>query len=124
MTNSMGPFARAHASRLRKKLVKQIRHAAKHTDERAIHDLRVAIRRFSQCLEEFHQFFPAGRTKKIRKRLKKLMHLAARTRDRDVALELIGATSPDLAADLKLEREQACRTLSRSLARRRNRELA
>ena len=63
----MDKFASAQASRLLGKLVFQVRHTAKHPNEQAIHDLRVSIRRLSQCLREFHQFFPRHETKKILK---------------------------------------------------------
>ncbi len=120
MKNAMRAFARARAAQLRKRLGKQIRHAAKHTDEDAIHDLRVAMRRLSQWLKEFQQFLPAGETKKTRKHLKKLMHLTSQARDRDIAIELLGGVSHDLTARLKHERKRACRALSRTLARRKD----
>ena len=86
----MDRFASVQASRLLGKLAFQVRHAAKHPNEEAIHDLRVSIRRLSQCLREFHQFFPRRQTKKILKQLGKVMDLAAEMRNRDVAIELIG----------------------------------
>ena len=52
-----------------------------------VHDLRVSIRRFTSCLKVYPQFFPAKESKKIRKRLKKVMKAAGEVRDRDIALE-------------------------------------
>ena len=63
--STMDQFASAQAARLLGKLAIQVRHAAKHPNEDAIHDLRVSIRRFSQCLREFRQFFTRHQTKKI-----------------------------------------------------------
>ena len=52
-----------------------------------VHELRVSIRRFMSCLKVYPQFFPAKESKKIRKRLKKVMKAAGEVRDRDIALQ-------------------------------------
>src|SRR5262245_55447147 len=88
--SAMERFAGAQAARLLGKLAIQVRHAAKHPSEEAIHDLRVSIRRFSQCLREFRQFFPRRHAHKILKQVQEVMDLAAEMRNRDVAMELIG----------------------------------
>src|SRR5215472_15194520 len=115
----MDNFAAAQAARLLGKLAFQVRHAAKHPDEEAIHDLRVSIRRLSQCLREFHQFFPRRETKKILKELGKVMDLAAEMRNRDIAVELIakegGPQEAAFLASLRAEREQMKRKLTRAL---------
>src|ERR1700688_2454022 len=107
----MDKFASGQASRLLGKLVFQVRRAAKHPDEEAIHDLRVSIRRLSQCLQEFRQFFPRHETKKILRQLGKVMDLAAEMRNRDIAIELVGepegAAQPEFLANMRREREQA-----------------
>lgn len=59
----------------------------KHAD--SVHDLRVSIRRLTQCLHAFGQFLPQGRVKKIRQNLKVTLDLASQVRNRDVALELL-----------------------------------
>jgi CHAD domain-containing protein len=112
-------FASTQALRLLGKLAFQVRHAAKHPNEEAIHDLRVSIRRFSECLREFHKFFPRRKTKGILNKLGKVMDLAAEMRNRDIAIELIRKEA-DLAesailANLRHEREQAKRELTRTL---------
>jgi CHAD domain-containing protein len=121
-------FASAQAIRLLGKLAFQVRHAAKHADKDAIHDLRVAIRRLSQCLLEFHHFFPRHATKKILKRLDKVMDLAAEIRNRDVAVELIGKGAGEaesaLVSNLRRERERARRKLTRALAQWRRRDFS
>jgi CHAD domain-containing protein len=116
MTNRIDRFAHASASRLKRKLAKQIRRAAKHPEEEAIHDLRVATRRYSQCVREFQQFFPKRRTKRILKRLGRLMDMAAELRNRDIAVQLIGASAKELSGSLLVEREQFRRKLARRLA--------
>jgi CHAD domain-containing protein len=117
MKDSIGDFAADHAARLSKKFNAEVRNTAKHPEEEPIHDLRVSIRRFSQCLSEFRQFLPRHKTKSTRKRLDKLMDLAAEMRNRDIAISLVGAEHSDLVASLGKEREQAKRKLIRALHR-------
>ena len=124
----MDRFASVQASRLLGKLAFQVRRAAKHPNEEAIHDLRVSIRRLSQCLREFHQFFPRRETKKILKQLRKVMDLGAEMRNRDIAIELIGkgGRPAELAfvQNLRREREQAKRKLTRALVQWRRRDFS
>jgi len=124
----MDQFARAQASRLLGKLAFQVRHAAKRSNEESIHDLRVSIRRLSQCLREFRQLFPRRHTKKILNQLAKVMDLAAEMRNRDVAIGLIGknqgAPEPAFLANMRREREEAKRKLTRALARWRRRDFS
>jgi CHAD domain-containing protein len=117
MKDSINRFPLACAARLRKKLRRSMRRAIKHPDEETIHVLRVSIRRLSYCLREFRQFFLPRKTKKILKRLDKMMELAGEIRNRDVAIRLIGSQDPDLAANLRREREWAKRKLTRALIR-------
>src|SRR4051812_41010903 len=97
MTDSMEDFANAHAARLFEKFSEEVKAASHDPDEKRIHDLRVCIRRLSQCLIVFEQFFRRRKTKIILKRLHGLMSLAANVRNRDIAIELIGAANPNLA---------------------------
>ncbi len=117
---AMDQFASVQVNRLLGKLVFQVRHAAKRPDEEAIHDLRVSIRRLSQCLREFRQFFPRHETKKILRQLGKVMDQAAEMRNRDIAIELMGGPEgvahSELVANLRREREQLKRKLTRTLA--------
>jgi CHAD domain-containing protein len=117
MKDSIGHFAADHAARLSKKFDAEVRNTARHPDEEPIHDLRVSIRRLSQCLSEFREFLPRHKTKAARKHLDKLMDLAAEMRNRDIAISLVGAENPDLVASLGQEREQAKRKLIRALHR-------
>jgi len=95
-----------------------LRHAAKHPDDPvAIHDLRVSIRRLTQCFRVFHA--PA---KKMRRRLHKIMEHCGAVRNCDIALELLKECglpeSPSIAL-LKESREDAARKLHRSLKKER-----
>src|SRR5258708_38073494 len=66
--------------------------AARHPeDPRANHDLRVAIRKFSQCLRTFRGLFDPQPVKKMRKRLRSLMDLCGAKRDYDVGLQVLAA---------------------------------
>ena len=79
-----------HAALLR--LSAQLRHAARHAgDPEAIHDLRVSIRRYTQCLRTFEDLFDLEALKPIRKRLRTLMTLCGETRNCDIATELLRA---------------------------------
>jgi CHAD domain-containing protein len=121
-------FASAQALRLLGKLAFQVRHAARRPNAGAIHDLRVSIRRFSQCVREFRQFFPRHQTKKILKQLERVMDLAAEMRNRDIAIEMIGGEGDSaesvFAAELREEREEAKRKLSRALVQWRRRDFS
>jgi CHAD domain-containing protein len=121
-------FAGVQATRLLGKLAFQVRHAAKNPNEEAIHDLRVSIRRLSQCLREFHQFFPRRETKKILKQLAKVMDLAAEMRNRDIAIELIGKdgrpSESGFISNLRQEREQAKQKLTKTLVQWRRRDFS
>ena len=85
---TMREYARERAALLLRRLAFQMHRAARLRDPESIHDLRVSIRRFQQCLAVFHQFFPRGQAKKIRKRLHQIMQVAGEIRNRDIALEL------------------------------------
>jgi CHAD domain-containing protein len=84
-----------------------------------VHDLRVAIRRFLSCLSVYPQFFPTKESKKIRKRLRKVMKVAGEVRDRDIALHLgkqanLPKESPVLEG-LRKQRKQASKELAEKL---------
>lgn len=70
-------------------LASQITAAAEDPGADAVHDLRVAIRRFSQSLRIFESVLPRKESRKIRKRLGGIMTLAGEIRDRDIALEFL-----------------------------------
>ncbi len=98
---TMRDYALERGALLLRRLAFQMHRAARLRDPESIHDLRVAIRRFQQCLVVFAQFFPRGRSKKIRARLHEIMQIAGEIRNRDIALELLGKSG--LPADSALE---------------------
>jgi CHAD domain-containing protein len=114
-------YAAEQTSTLLRRLAFQASLTAKLADVDAIHDLRVSIRRLSQCLRVFSQFFPRERTKKIRQRLDAVMDLASDVRNRDIALQLLAGAPPlpasTLAQVLSDERIEAERSLVNALQR-------
>ena len=123
----MQRYARQRASTLLRRLSFRMNRAARLRDADSIHDLRVAIRRFEQCLQIFHQFLPGGH-KKIRRRLRKIMELSGEIRNRDVALGLLkqaGLPSRSaLTVRLWRERREIQSRLLASLDRWGNRDLS
>jgi len=71
------------------KLAYQLHSAARHPNADAVHDLRVAMRRFAQSVEVFSSVLPRSDQKKIRKKLKRMMEITAAIRDRDITLEFL-----------------------------------
>jgi CHAD domain-containing protein len=90
---SGGPGMREYAldqmNRLLTRLAFQVHRASKVPGPEQIHDVRVSIRRFSQGLLLFADFFPPGDAKKITRRLKRMLRLTSQLRDRDIALEFL-----------------------------------
>ena len=110
------PFAVAQATRLLERLAFQINGAVHSPHAIAIHDLRVAIRRFSQVLSTCKSCFPPRPVRKMRRRLKPIMTLAGEVRDTDVALQLVAAAgASSLEAKLRARRKTAAKTLLASL---------
>ena len=116
----MREYAAERITLLLESFRQQLKHASRHRDEDAIHDLRVSIRRLSEALRIFRQFFPEAKVKKVRRRLGVLMDHAAAVRDHDVTLLLLadaGESAGPLAARLREEREAAEREMVRELRR-------
>jgi CHAD domain-containing protein len=88
-------------------------------DPEAIHDLRVAIRRFTQSLAVFKPCFVRKQLKNIRRGLKPVMTLAGEVRDYDIALEYLSKhASPEstgLQTVFQARRRQAERALCSAL---------
>jgi len=85
-------YAIEQMNHLLTRLAFQVHRAAKKPGPDEIHDVRVSIRRFSQGLSMFYDFFPAWEVKKVRKRLKRMMRLTSQIRDRDITLEFLAET--------------------------------
>lgn len=118
---TMRDYALERGALLLRRLAFQMHRAARLRDPESIHDLRVSIRRFQQCLAVFAQFFPRGQTKKIRARLHQIMQIAGEIRNRDIALDLLHKSGlpPDvaLAGRWREEARQFHADLVRLLAR-------
>jgi CHAD domain-containing protein len=82
-------YAIEQMNHLLTRLAFQVHRAAKKPGPDEIHDLRVSIRRFSQGLAIFRDFFPPWEVKKVKKRLKRMMQLTSQIRDRDITLEFL-----------------------------------
>jgi CHAD domain-containing protein len=86
-----------------------------------VHDLRVAVRRFTQALAAFRDGLPRAAAKEIRRELKDLMNAAGEVRDYDIALKILAKCRLDgvapLRAKLSAERNKAARALAGELRR-------
>ncbi len=84
-----------------------------------VHDLRVAIRRFTQVLLVFKPCFPAKEIKRVHRALKKTMALAGEARDLDIALGFLAKSrlkeAARLLADFQSRRKEAGRILTDKL---------
>ena len=117
----MREYVRRETGILLAGLASQLNRAARTGDAEAIHDLRVAVRRFSRCLRVFAQFYPARSWKPMRRQMAGLMDTCGSVRDRDIAIELlqkagVPAASP-LVRQLDEERRAAEEELRRQLRR-------
>lgn len=88
-TPGIRDYALDQMNHLLTRLVFQIHRAAKTPGPGEIHDVRVSIRRFSQCLLLFDEFFPRWEVKKIKRRLKRMLKLTSQIRDRDITLDFL-----------------------------------
>jgi len=107
----------------------RLRQASKHPgDPEAIHDLRVSIRRFTQCLRTFEGLFDPIAAGRVRKRLRKLLKLCGAVRNCDIAMELLpmaGLPENDPAyAHLRQRRNDTEEALVRHLRKKRWMEFA
>lgn len=99
------------------RLALQVHRAAQHPGPDEIHDVRVSIRRFDQCLILFDDFFPANVVGKIKRRLKRMMRLTSEIRDRDIALEFLDTRHRAHRRRFKRERAAYERQLSHLVRR-------
>jgi CHAD domain-containing protein len=117
----MREFALEQVNQLLTKLAFAAGSCVRSHDADSVHDLRVAIRRLTEALLEFSQFLPRKGLKKVRRRMRKVMDLAAEARNRDVSLKLFEEAgvepgkppSEGLAADRKAARRQLVDALKR-----------
>ncbi len=102
---TINDYAIEQMNRLLTTLAFQIHRAAKKPGPDEIHDLRVSIRRFTQGLLLFTEFFPKWEVKKIKRMLKRMMQLTSEIRNRDIAIEYL-AELKAATHERRLERER------------------
>lgn len=123
----LGEFARAQALERLSAVSDEMRRARRDPDADAVHDLRVAIRRFLSVLEVFPECFSANRAAKGVKRLKRALTAAGEVRDRDIALALAArpesGESSGLCERLMEERQRSAARLRNTLKKKRRREV-
>src|SRR5215831_17465000 len=104
---------------LLERLALQIKGTPRSHAPEAVHDLRVAIRRFTQALAISKPFLPSRAVKKIRRRIKAIMTLAGGVRNCDIALKLVTLSKAEDAAaveaKLRTRRADAQKFLAASL---------
>jgi len=114
-TTQTQQFAGEHAGRLLRHLAFQINQTIKSCTPDSVHDVRVAIRRFTQALAVFKPCFPGKEIRKIRRRLKGVMKAAGQVRDCDVALKLLAKSqmtdNAQFQAKVRSRRKEAARLL-------------
>lgn len=102
---TINDYAVEQMNRLLTTLAFQIHRAAKKPGPDEIHDLRVSIRRFTQGLLLFTEFFPKWEVKKIKRMLKRMMQLTSEIRNRDIALQYLAELNAS-THERRLERER------------------
>ena len=116
-TDDMQKYAVRQMSSLLGRLAFEMQKITKTQDVERVHDLRVAIRRFTQSLRAFAGFTPRKASKKIRRSLNGVMDLASLVRNRDIAIELLSKHKLDPVPSLARERNQAGKELALRLRR-------
>src|SRR4051812_33950274 len=99
-TQSLTPHA---VVRLLDRLVHEVNLTVRSQSVEAVHDLRVAIRRFSQGLALLKHHGWSHEIKSIRKRLDELLTAAGPVRDCDIAIKLIAKYDDPAVPSLRNE---------------------
>jgi len=94
-------FAVEQLDRLLGQLAFQISRILRPHDSSSVHNLRVAVRRFSRALLVFGPCFPSKDVKRIRRRLDEIMIPARALRDCDLAMDLLSASKAAHATALR-----------------------
>ncbi|MGA7409521.1 MAG: CHAD domain-containing protein [Bryobacteraceae bacterium] len=113
-------FARFQLDERLKRVEKEWGRCAGTADEIAIHDFRVALRRFGEGLWLFRRLFPKHERRQVREELRAVMRLSARVRDVDIVMgsfTLAAVTvSPEILLFLQNERSIAEAAFEAALA--------
>ena len=84
-------------------LSRQAARARTKPDDEAVHDVRVAIRRFSQVLSAFESCFASTEVAKMRSELKRVMCLAGEVRNCDIGYKAVAKLEEPGAVELMKE---------------------
>jgi hypothetical protein len=95
-------FARAQLDERLKRVEKEWGRCAGAADELAIHDFRVALRRFGEGLWLFRRLFPKADRRQVREELRAVMRLSARVRDVDIVMGSFTPAGVTVGAELVL----------------------
>ena len=109
-------FAREQAGKALDHVAFEIGRGARSRRPDTVHDLRIAIRRFTQTLRAMEPCFSRPKTRKIRRRLKQVMAAAGQVRDCDVALKLLSKSKREEADALKSAFQSRRKDHERALA--------
>jgi CHAD domain-containing protein len=104
-------FANQQIARLLERLASQVHQAIRSATADAVHDLRVAIRRYKQAITAFREYLPSRNVKRIRRSLKYLMGPAGEVRNCDIAMKKLAKLRSEDGPPLR-EKLQAHRKLS------------
>lgn len=83
-------FARQVLRKYLDRVIAEAHRAGADASEDPVHDVRVAIRRWSQALRVFADLLPKGIARRLRKGTRALLDAAGATRDYDIGLDLLG----------------------------------
>jgi CHAD domain-containing protein len=110
-------YAQAQLQARLDKLALNLRRTARRPEgAEDIHDLRVAIRRFTQGLRAFRYALGHGNVRQMRRPLRKIMNRCGAARNADVALEVLKAAGAPANGSLKSGLEAARSRAGRDLA--------
>ncbi len=100
-------FAREQAARRLARVAFEVRRILRSgPTEAAVHDFRVATRRFRAALDVFQDYFPRAERRYVKKQIRQVFALAGEVRNRDIATDLIHEVAPGEAARLTAERQK------------------
>ena len=108
-------FAYEQAYKRLGRLAFQVNRTIRSRNAESVHDLRVAIRRFSQVLRVFKPCFRGKEVRKIRRELKQMMDLAGEVRNCDIAFKMISKAHRSDATGLRPKLEDLRREGERVL---------
>ena len=125
---NMRDYARHQVSLLLRQVIFELHRSPNAPSSEAVHDLRVSIRRFREVTRVFQQFFPSKELKAIRKRLRKVLDLAGKVREKDIVLEFFDKAGIDASAGprrrLAYDRRRSQRRLAGALQKWNRKDLA